>query len=104
MVYYLASVTASPSGAVFGSFLGLLIFVFFASRFLLFVTAWAATARENEQEEPVPVPEPPVLHSEVVLQKGPTPATALSLMGAGALTAWLGGRALARRQNRTLEP
>jgi membrane protein len=104
MTYYLASVTSSPSGAVFGSFLGLLVFVYFASRFVLFVTAWAATARENEREEPVPVPEPPVLHSDVVLRKGPTAATALSLVGAGALTAWLGGRALARRQNRTLVP
>jgi membrane protein len=104
MVYYLTSVTASPSGAVFGSFLGLLVFVFFASRFLLFVTAWAATARENEQNLPVPVPEPPVLHSEVVLRRGPTAATALSLLGVGALTAWLGGRALARRQNGTSEP
>jgi membrane protein len=104
MVYYLTSVTASPSGAVFGSFLGLLVFVFFASRFLLFVTAWAATSRENEQELPVPVPEPPVLHSEVVLRKGPTAATALSLLGVGALTAWLGGRVLTRRQNGTSEP
>jgi membrane protein len=104
MVYYLTSVTASPSGAVFGSFLGLLVFVFFASRFLLFVTAWAATSRENEQELPVPVPEPPVLHSEVVLRRGPTAATALSLLGVGALTAWLGGRVLTRRQNGTSEP
>jgi membrane protein len=89
MTYYLTSVTSSPSGAVFGSFLGLLVFVFFGSRFVLFVTAWAATARENEQEEPVPVPQPPVLHTEVVLRKGPTATTALGLLGAGALTGWL---------------
>jgi membrane protein len=89
MTYYLTSVTSSPSGAVFGSFLGLLVFVFFGSRFVLFVTAWAATARENEQDEPVPVPEPPVLHTEVVLRTGPTASTALSLLGAGALTGWL---------------
>ncbi len=89
MTYYLTSVTSSPSGAVFGSFLGLLVFVFFASRFVLFVTAWAATARENEHEEPVPVPEPPVLHTEVVLRNGPTATTALSLLGAGALTGWV---------------
>jgi len=86
MTIYLTTVTASPSGAVFGSFLGLLVFVFFASRFVLFVTAWAATARENEQEEPVPVPEPPVLHSEVVVRSGPTGRTALGLLGAGLLT------------------
>jgi membrane protein len=98
MVYYLTSVTASPSGAVFGSFLGLLVFVFFASRFLLFVTAWAATARENEQEEPVPVPEPPVLHSEVVVRGGPTGGTALGLLGAGLVTGLLGGRLLRGRR------
>jgi membrane protein len=89
MAYYLASVTSSPSGAVFGSFLGLLVFVFFASRFVLFVTAWAATARENEQEKPVPVPQPAVLHTEVVLRKGPTATTAVGLLGAGLLTGWL---------------
>jgi membrane protein len=89
MTYYLTTVTSSPSGAVFGSFLGLLVFVFFGSRFVLFVAAWAATSRENEREEPVPVPEPPVLRTEVVLRKGPTATTALSLLGAGALTGWL---------------
>jgi membrane protein len=89
MTYYLSRVTATPSGAVFGSFLGLLVFVYFASRFVIAVTAWAATARENEQEEPVPVPEPPVLRTEVVLRKGPTATSALGLLGAGALTGWL---------------
>ncbi|GAA5112620.1 inner membrane protein YhjD [Pseudonocardia adelaidensis] len=98
MTYYLASVTASPSGAVFGSFLGLLVFVFFASRFVLFVTAWAATARENEQEEPVPVPEPPVLHSEVVVRRGPTGGVAVGLLGAGLLTGWLSSRRLLGRR------
>ncbi len=106
MVYYLGSIAASPSGAVFGSFLGLLVFVFFASRFVLFVTAWAATARENEQEEPVPVPEPPVLRSEVVLRKGPTGGTALGLIGAGVLTGLLSGRLLLgrHRSGRPSEP
>ena len=31
MTFYLASVTSSPSGAVFGSLLGLLVFVYFVS-------------------------------------------------------------------------
>jgi membrane protein len=98
MTYYLTIVTASPSGAVFGSFLGLLVFVYFTSRFVLFVTAWAATARENEREEPVPVPDPPVLHSEVVVRGGPTGRTALGLLGAGLLTGLLGGRFLVGRR------
>jgi membrane protein len=86
MTYYLRSVTTSPSGAVFGSFLGLLVFVFFVSRFVLFVTAWAATARENQQEEPPPVPGPAVIRSEVTVRSGPTGGTALGLLGAGFLT------------------
>jgi membrane protein len=98
MRFYLASVTGSPSGVVFGPILGLLVFAFFTSRFVLFVTAWAATARENEQEEPVPAPEPPVLRSEVVMQKGPTGTAALTLLGAGVLTGVLGGRLLTARR------
>lgn len=98
MTHYLTSIAASPSGAVFGSFLGLLVFVFFASRFVLFVTAWAATARENEQEESVPVPEPPVLRSDVVVHSGPTGRTAMGLLGAGVLTGVLGGRLLLGRR------
>jgi membrane protein len=98
MQIYLGTVLTSPSGSVFGTVLGLLVFVFFASRFVLFVTAWAATSRENEQEEPVPVPEPPVLHSEVVVRSGPTGGTALGLLGAGLVTGVLGGRLLGGRR------
>jgi membrane protein len=52
MVFYLAKITASPTGALFGPVLGLMIFIFTVSRFLLFLTAWAATAKENMIEEP----------------------------------------------------
>jgi membrane protein len=97
MVYYLGSIATSPSGAVFGSFLGLLVFVYFASRFVLFVTAWAATSRENEQEEPAPVPAPAVIRPEVVVRSGPTGGTAAGLLGAGVLTGLLGRRFLRRR-------
>jgi len=51
---YLGTVTNSPAGRVFGSVIGLMVFAFFVSRFLLFVTAWAATARENVQQGPAP--------------------------------------------------
>jgi len=98
MTIYLTSVTNSPSGAIFGSFLGLLVFVFFASRFVLFVTAWAATAKENEQEEPAPVPGPAVIRSEVVVRSGPTTGTAAGLVGAGVLGGLLGGRLLLGRR------
>ena len=48
MAIYLQTITRTPSGAVFGSTLGLLVFIYYASRFVLFVTAWAATSRENQ--------------------------------------------------------
>jgi membrane protein len=94
MTIYLSSVTSSPSGVIFGSFLGLLIFVFFVSRFVLFVTAWAATATENEQPEEVPVPGPAVIHAENVVHAGPRTGTAVGLLGAGVVGGLLGGRLL----------
>jgi membrane protein len=98
MQVYLRSVLDSPSGAVFGSLLGLMVFAFFASRFVLFVTAWAATSRENEQEEPVPVPVPAVIRPEVTVRSGPTGGAAAGLLGAGLLTGLLGGRLLLGRR------
>ncbi|MGH3930069.1 MAG: inner membrane protein YhjD, partial [Pseudonocardiaceae bacterium] len=44
---YLDSVTTSPTGVLFGPVIGLMVFAYFVSRFLLFITAWAATAKEN---------------------------------------------------------
>lgn len=102
MTYYLSSVSGSPSGAVFGSFLGLLVFVFFVSRFVLFVAAWAATARENEQENeqeaPAPVPGPAVIRPEVTVRSGPSGATAAGLVGAGMVTGLLGMRLFGGRR------
>jgi membrane protein len=98
MTFYLSSVTSSPSGAAFGPILGLLVFVNFASQFVLFVTAWAATAPGVEKEKPAPIPAPAVIRPEVVVKSGPTGATAAGLLGAGALTALLGARFLGRRR------
>jgi membrane protein len=97
MTFYLSSVTNSPSGAVFGSLLGLLVFVNVVSRFTLFVTAWAATAQGSEQEAPAAVPAPAVIRSEVVVRSGPNPATTVGLLGAGLVTGVLGLRFLSRR-------
>ena len=83
MTYYLTNVTSSPSGAAFGPILGLLVFVNFASQFILFVTAWAATAPGVEKEAPAAVPAPAVIRSEVVVKSGPTGATTAGLLGAG---------------------
>jgi membrane protein len=43
---YLDSVTASPTGKLFGPVIGLMVFAYFVSRFLLFLTAWAAVVRQ----------------------------------------------------------
>ncbi len=98
MTVYLRTITESPTGALFGSFIGLLVFVFFASRFILFVTAWAATAKENEQEAPIEVPGPAVIRSEVTVRSGPTGGTAAGLLGVGALGGAAVARLLARRR------
>lgn len=42
--YYIAQVGKSPAAGVFGSVIGLLVFVNLVSRFLLFATAWTATS------------------------------------------------------------
>ncbi|HEX8519133.1 MAG TPA: inner membrane protein YhjD [Pseudonocardia sp.] len=98
MTFYLGSVTTSPSGAVFGPLLGLLVFVNFTSQFILFVTAWAATAPGVEKPAPAAVPAPAVIRPEVVVRSGPNGATTAGLLGAGALTALLGLRAFRGRR------
>ena len=47
---YLDSVTASPTGQLFGPVIGLMVFAYFVSRFLLFLTAWAAAAQDKAQD------------------------------------------------------
>lgn len=98
MTIYLATVTDSPSGQIVGPFIGLLVFAFFVSRFILFVTAWAATSQENEREVPVDVPGPAVIRSEVTVRSGPDGATTAGLLGAGLLAGLLGGRLLTGRR------
>ncbi|MDS0132243.1 MULTISPECIES: inner membrane protein YhjD [unclassified Amycolatopsis] len=88
---YLASVTKSPAFALFGPVIGLLVFANLVSRFLLLVTAWTATAKENERK--VISPPPPVrLEQNVTLQRGPGLGAVAGAFSAGALLAWLGGR------------
>lgn len=55
---YLTTVTNGPAGQAFGPVIGLLVFAYTVSRFILFVTAWAATSKENEPAADVPVPDP----------------------------------------------
>jgi membrane protein len=97
MAVYLQAITTTPSGAVFGSTLGLLVFVYYASRFVLFVTAWAATSWENRSREPVAVPGPAVIRSEVVVAPRPSGGVAAGLFGAGAVAGLIGALLLRRR-------
>lgn len=83
--FYLASVADSPTGALFGPIIGLLVFANLVSRFLLFVTAWTATARENLREEVPDAPPPAVISPQLVVRRGPTARGAAGLVGAGAL-------------------
>lgn len=75
---------SGPAAGIFGPVIGLLVFVFLTSRFLLFITAWAATAAENQREE-TPAPPAAVFRPEVTVQSGPDSRTAAGLVGAGAL-------------------
>lgn len=88
---YLATVVDSPSGQLFGPIIGLLLFANFVSRFLLFITAWTATATENLTTETT-APSPAVISPRVVVRSGPSPRGAVGLVGAGALLGLLMGR------------
>ncbi|GAA1975016.1 inner membrane protein YhjD [Amycolatopsis minnesotensis] len=88
---YLASVTKSPSFAVFGPVLGLLVFANLVARFVLFVTAWTATAKENQVRKVVPPP-PAVIRPEIRMQQGPGFGAAAGAFGVGALLGWFGRR------------
>ena len=89
---YFEVVTGTPGGAVFGSLLGLLLFGYLVARLLLWVTAWAATARGNERIAPVPVPGPVVLRQEVVERGTSTGGLGAALLLGAAAGAWLRGR------------
>lgn len=67
---YFAAISGSPSGAVFGSLLGLLLFSYVVARLVLLVTAWAATAHGNERPVAIAVPGPAVVRHEVTVRKG----------------------------------
>jgi membrane protein len=91
--FYLSRLSG-PAGAIFGPVIGLLVFVFLVSRFLLFITAWAATAEENEERAAEPEPrQPVVIRPAVTVHSGPDGRTATGLLGAGAILgaglAWL---------------
>jgi membrane protein len=107
MTVYLNAVSGSPGGAVFGSLLGLMLFAYVVARFVLFVTAWAATAAGNRGPTEVrPAAWPPLA---VEVREGPTPATAATAAGvalaAGVLLGlWLSGARVVRPWGRCRPP
>ena len=82
---YLKAVLASPAGGVFGTFLGLLIFANLVSRYLLFITAWTATAKENLKPAVPEPPAPAVIQPTLEVHRGPRARDAVGLVGAGAV-------------------
>ena len=65
---YLDSVTSSPTGQLFGPVIGLMVFAYFVSRFLLFLTAWAAVTQQaaSAQAQPAAPEVPPQRSSSAV--------------------------------------
>ncbi len=107
MTVYLNAVSGSPGGAVFGSLLGLMLFAYVVARFVLFVTAWAATAAGNRGPTEVrPAAWPPY---EGEVREGPTPATAATAAGAALVVGvllglWLSGARVVRPRGRSRPP
>ncbi|WP_214407090.1 YhjD/YihY/BrkB family envelope integrity protein [Pseudonocardia lacus] len=83
LTIYLGQITGSPGGAVFGSLLGLLVFAYLVSRFVLLVTAWAATVPDNLRPEPEPEQPPVVVHAATAPGRaGPGSGVAAAVAGA----------------------
>jgi membrane protein len=56
MTMTLPQVAKSPSGAAFGSVIGLMAFFYFFARLTLFCAAWIATAQYKEDKTLPPAP------------------------------------------------
>ncbi|RDI33504.1 inner membrane protein YhjD [Lentzea flaviverrucosa] len=79
---FLSFTTKSPTSAAFGSVIGVLVFANLVAQFILFITAWTATARENLEPEVVKAPPPAVISPVVEMRSGPSPSL---MLGAGAV-------------------
>jgi membrane protein len=91
---YLGLIANSPTGAAFGSAIGLLFFISLVSRLLVFITAWTATARDAPQ-----VHAPPV-GTAVVLRPTPVRSAPFLPAVAGLLTGTLATLAIQRLHRR----
>ena len=85
--YYLRGITSSTAGSVFGPILGVLVFIFFTARMILFATAYAATTRESLENTTAQVPGPAVVTTQVHVGRGPGARESLVLVAVGAAAA-----------------
>ena len=85
----------SPAGATFGPILGIMLFIYFTARIVLFATAWAATDPRN-QRYVIPAAPEPVVISPVIRSESDAGRTALA--GAAGLVAGLGLGSILRRK------
>jgi membrane protein len=81
----LKSATGSPTATVFGPVIGLLVFANLVSRFLLYITAWTATATENQVTKPKPAPPAAIIAPTIAVRRGIAPAFAAGIFAAGTL-------------------
>jgi membrane protein len=88
---YLGFVGGSPTGALFGPIIGLLVFANLVSRLLLFVTAWTATSRDNLKPDLPPPPGPVVIRPSVEVHNAHR-GREVAMLGAGALLGVLWNR------------
>lgn len=79
---FLSFTTKSPTSAAFGSVIGVLVFANLVAQFVLFITAWTATAKENREPEVVKPPPPAVIEPVISVRSGPSPSL---MIGAGAV-------------------
>lgn len=88
---YLTRVLDSPSGALFGPIIGLLVFANLVSRFLLFVAAWMATTQDDRLPAAELAP-PAVIRPTVKVRRGVGVRAAAGAFGVGAVVGWFSRR------------
>lgn len=105
--YYIASIIRSPAGIAIGSAIGLLVWIYFSSRFLLFAAAWTSTLPAVSErivaEAAAGEPLEPVLEGPAVPRLKPltpgvpsTGTVAAGLVGVGAVVGALTPAAVRR--------
>lgn len=90
LTIYLGGITGSLGGTVFGSLLGLLVFAYLVCRFVLLVTAWAATMQGNQGRARVSTPV--AVPIATAPSTGPGRGTAAAMVGSLLIGVFVGTR------------